>query len=118
MVSSRRQHLRREIFGGGDNPDRDPAAGERFQPRQPGGAISQDGVDPLGSGQNFLARAREPQAAAVALEQRQAYVILELTHLHGDRRRRHVAGLGGRREAAAARRRREQPQLLDRDVAH
>ena len=113
-----RQHLRREILGGRYHAHRDPPAGIRFERGNAGLAVGQNCLDLLPAGQQFSPGVRQLEAAAITLEQREASLGLELLHLHGDGRRRDVAGLGCRGETATAGCRGEQPKLLEGDVAH
>jgi hypothetical protein len=55
-----REHLWCEIFGGGDDADRHPPAGQRFEPGETGPAIGKHRLDPLGCRQHLLAGGREP----------------------------------------------------------
>ena len=111
------EHLRSEIFRGRDHADGDAAAGERPELGQSCRAIGEHGFDLFRASQHLAAGLGEREAAAIALEQRQAGGGLELVHLHGHRRRGDVAGLSGGGKAAPARRRAEEPELFEADVA-
>ena len=109
-----RQHIGRDRRNDAElqPPGQQPAAMEREI-----GEIAGRGQHALGALRHLGADVGQGHFAGPPLDQRHAELRLQLLDLHGQRRLRHRAGLGGLAEMPVVRQRRQITQLFQRDHA-
>ena len=118
LLVEARQQLGHEVLGGADQADGQQPVLQPLQPRHGVVGILQRRQQPARMHQEVLAGGRQRQLAALAVEQRQPDLRLQLLDLHRHGRRRQMQRLGGARHAAVLGDLGKDPKLAEADVHH